>query len=77
MAVEPEELAMWFSGGHKKPVQPAPQDLEERFKEATDVIDTKLNKFEQSLELMIRLTIVDLYKNDGDSDVEANDFIVL
>ena len=56
MAVEPEELdGMWFTGGHKKTVQPAPQDLEERFKEATDVIDSKLNKFAESLEFMIKL----------------------
>ena len=44
-----EELdAGWFSGGHKNKVQ----DLDQRFKDVTDVIDTKLNKFEQSLELL-------------------------
>lgn len=53
-AVEPEPLEAW--GFTRKPsAQPAPQDLEQRFKEVTDTIDKKLDKFQQSLEFMVRL----------------------
>lgn len=63
MAVEPEELSMtWFTHEHphqpaagKQPAPQTTQGLEERFKERTDAIDTKLTQFEQSVQLMIRL----------------------
>lgn len=52
-AVEPEELDAWFA--RKTPAQPTMPDLNQRFKEVTDTIDAKLNKFQQSLELMVHL----------------------
>lgn len=53
--MEPEELDAWGFITRKKPAEPAPEDLTKRFRDVTDAIDEKLNKFQASLELMVRL----------------------
>ena len=63
MAVEPEELSMtWFKHVHTPPPaagkQPAPaetKDLEELIREVKDEIDTKVDQYQDSLKLMIRM----------------------
>lgn len=64
MAMKTEALDSMWSVLHPHSVtsaakiQPGPkedQDLKERFREATDAIDSKLDHFEESVRLMIRL----------------------
>lgn len=45
--------AGWFT--RKTPAQPDQPVPQDRFREVTDSIDAKLNQFQQSLELMIKL----------------------
>lgn len=55
-AVEPEGLEGWGCT-RNPPAQPAPQDLDQRFREVTDAIDQKLSTFQQSLEFMMILLL--------------------
>ena len=49
-----ENLDAW--GFTRQPhAQPAPEDLDKRFRDVTDAIDEKLNRFRDSMELMVHL----------------------
>lgn len=49
-----ENLDAW--GFTRKPrAQQAPEDLDKRFREVTDAIDEKLNRFQDSMELMVEM----------------------